>query len=258
MKPWSDELSCESRSHGNMIGRKSAFCLARWAAICCAAVVTLPALANLVSPISVNLVAPGGITGDATPLSLTQSVDYSSPINPLGGGAIGGFMLPDEQIALSGDAILIRAAQGDNLGGTGYLGLGGAHARYEFSGLSITGRTLTGINVFAFDGYGTSGFSGVASGVGVSLIDSNADSALDRLIFNLDDLLFVDRGFGSSLNFGEFRIDILSTPNTQPPPPGIPEPGTLVLAVAALGALRLVSPRRDGGSAIQSGGADHV
>lgn len=253
MEHGSDVVFRETQSHGHMMGGKSVFPLARWAAVCCAAMFALPALADLVSPIPVNLIAPGGITGDATPFTLTQSVDYAAPITPLGGGDIGGFMLPNEQIALNGDSIRIRAAQGDDLGGTGYLGLGGDHARYEFGGLSITGRVLTGFNMFAFDGYGTSGFSGVSSGIGVSLIDSNADTLLDMLIFNLDDLRFIDRGLGSSLNYGEFRIDILSRASTQPPPTGIPEPGTLVLAAAGLFALRSVSRRRAGGGQIRSG-----
>ena len=201
-----------------------------------AAFCAMPTLANLVAPVPVSLIAPGGTSTDATPLVLSQSVDYGAPLTPAGTGAISASMLPGEQIALSGDAVLLRAAQGDDAGGTGYLGLGGAHARYELSGLDITGRTLTGIQVFAFDGYGGSGFSGVSGGIGVSLIDSNADSLLDTLVFNLDDLRFVDRGLGSSLNYGEFRIDILSEPTATPTP--VPEPGTLLLLAAALLAWR--------------------
>lgn len=208
----------------------------RWCALS-AALCALPVFANLVGPIPVSLIAPGGTTTDSTPLLLSQNLDYGAPITSTGTGAISGSMLPGEQIALSGDSVLLRAAQGDDAGGTGYLGLGGMHARYELGGLDISGRTLTGIQVFAFDGYATSGFSGVSGGVEVTLIDSNADSLLDTLVFNLDDLRFVDRGLGSSLNYGEFRINILSEPNAAP----MPEPGTLVLVVAALLAWRAVS-----------------
>ena len=215
-------------------------------ALCSVSIFTMPALATLTTPISVNLISPGGTTSDSTPLAFSEPLTYATPIAAGGSGAIGGFMLPNEQISLSGDSIRIRAAQGDLSGGTGYLGLGGAHARYEFNGLSIAGRVLTSIDVFAFDGYLSSGTSGVLSGIGVNLIDTDANSTLDTLIFNLDDLLFDPRfGAQSSLNFAEFRIDILSRAGTQPPNPnGVPEPGSLMLASAALLALRFVSRRR--------------
>lgn len=215
-------------------------------ALCSASIFTLPALATLTTPISVNLISPGGITTDSTPLFFSETLTYATPIVAGGSGEIGGFMLPDEQISLDGDSIRIRAAQGDLSGGTGYLGSGTAHARYEFNGLSIAGRILTSINVFAFDGYLSSGTSGVLSGIGVNLVDTDANLTLDTLIFNLDELLF-DPRFGpeSSLNYAEFRIDILSRPDTQPPDPnGVPEPGSLMLASVALLALYFVSRRR--------------
>lgn len=255
MKPRSDDISSMNPSHRGRGNGQSVGRLARTAVICGAALFALPAMATLVSPIQVSLFAPGGTTSDASPLSLSQTVSAATPITTGDGGAIGNFMLPAEQIALAGDSIKIRAAQGDPAGGTGYLGSGLEHARYEFSALSIAGRTLTGFNMFASDGYLDAGFSGLLSGVGVSLVDTNADTFLDTLIFNLDDLLFVDRGHGESENFAEFRIDILSTPTITPPPPppptGVPEPGTLVLAAAALGALRF-SSRRTGGKVSKS------
>ena len=238
--------------------------------------VTLPAFAALVTPISVSLIAPGGYTdgtglgGDpySQPLTLIQSVDYGAPITP-GGGDIGGMMIGSEQIALDGDSVLISSYRGDTvIARTGWLGSGADHARYELSGLAIAGRTLTGITVFAFDGYGTTGFTGVLSGTGVSLIDSSdADLLLDTLIFNLDDLLFVDRQLGSSLDHADFRIDITSTPNVNPPPPPplpppppppnpVPEPGTLLLTAAALVALRAASRRRPGITRPAPGPAD--
>lgn len=247
MKPGFNGSSIKTRRTGKSTRHRTVFKLARHAAVCCAAAFFLPAMATLVTPISVSLIAPGGFTDgfnppDTTPLLFNQTVSYGAPITPAGGGAIGGFMLADEQVALNGDSIRIRAAQGSETGGTGYLGLGGAHARYELSGLAIAGSTITGFNLYTFDGYGTSGFNGALSGVGVSFVDSaDADTAPDLLVFNLDDLLFVNRGGGNSLNFAEFRIDILSRLDNPPPPPppnGVPEPGTLALAAAALIALR--------------------
>jgi hypothetical protein len=252
MRDWINASEPSARRLGSAFDR-SIFHSVLCAVACCAATFSLPAQAVLVSPIDVSLVAPGGFTNgidppDTTPLLLNQSVGYGTPITPAGGGAIGGFMLPGEQVALNGDSVRIRVAQGSELGGTGYLGLGGVHARYELSGLAIAGSTITGFTLYTFDGYGTSGFSGASSGVGVSFVDSaDADSAPDLLIFNLDDLLFVDRGLGNSLNFAEFRIDILSRLDNPPPPPppnGVPEPGTLALAAAALLALRSASRRQ--------------
>lgn len=229
------------------------------AALCIASIATLPALATLTTPISVNLISPGGTTSDSSPLFFSETVTYATPIAAGGSGAIGGFMLPDEQISLSGDSIRIRAAQGDLLGGTGYLGLGGDHARYEFNGLSITGRIITSINVFAFDDYLSAGTSGVLSGIGANLIDTDANSTLDTLVFNLDELLFDPRfGDQSSLNYAEFRIDILSRADTQPPGPnGIPEPGSLMLASVALLALHFVSRRRAKSADSSKAGVKH-
>ncbi len=253
MKTWFARESDKCRNFEAKTAHKSRPRLAGFAMVCVATVLSFPAWADLVTipPINVRLIAPGGITGDSTQFTKSDILDYGNPINTFGSGEIGTFMLPGEQIALSTDnsnnSIRIRAAQGNDAGGTGYLGLGGLHARYELSGLGILGSTLTGITVYAFDDYATSplGFSGVLSGVGVSLIDSDSNSSLDTLVFNLDDLLFKDRPGGNSLNFAEFRIDILSTLDQPPPPPpnDVPEPGTLVLAAVGLAAVRVVSRR---------------
>ena len=248
MKHWFARESHECRNFEAKTAHKSRSRLPAVAAVLIATMCSLPAWADLVAPIDVSLNAPNGIIGDSTPFTLTQTVSYVSPITNGGGGAIGNFMLADERIALFGNSIQIHVAQGGDAGSTGY----GANARYEFSGLSILGSTLTGINVYAFDGYGTSGFSGVSSGVLASLIDTNSDLTLDTLVFRLDSLVIANnRGFGpnSSLNFAEFRIDILSTLDQPPPPPpppppnDVPEPGTLVLAAVGLAAVRVVSRR---------------
>ena len=126
--------------------RESVRLLARLILLSCTATFVLPALANLFSPISVNLIAPGGIIGP-TPISVTQLLGDGSPITP-GSGAIGAFMSFGEQITLFTADLNIRVGSFNSTGSTGYLGLGTAHARYEFVGLNIPGRTLTGIEVF--------------------------------------------------------------------------------------------------------------
>ena len=236
--------TCNATGGNSLKKRISIRGLLHAVALCSASIFTLPALAVFTPGISVSLIAPGGVTDGTTitpaPILLTQNLDYVVGITPGDGGEIGDFLLPNEQISLSGESIRIRAAQGEDTlpGGTGFLGLGGANARYEFSNLGITGRTLTGFNLFAFDGFETTGFSGVLTLPGVSL-------TLNTLIFNLDDFDFVNRLGGASLNFAEFRIDILSIPNIQPPDPnGVPEPGSLMLASVALLALGFISRRR--------------
>jgi hypothetical protein len=221
---------------------------------------TLPAMANLATPISVSLIAPGGYTsgtggGDPTPLTLTQSVVNGPGITLAGGGDIGGWMLPNEQVALSGDSIHISSYRGDDtVARTGWLGIGADHARYELSGLSIANATITGFTVSDFDGFGSSGFQGDVAGTSfVDLIDSDTNGSLDTLIFNLDDLRFKDRGaaVGSSLDHADFNITILSTPNGTPPPPPppppppnpTPEPGTLLLSLAAIAGSGLATRR---------------
>lgn len=253
--------SCNAIGDNSLKKRISIHRLLHAIALCGASIFTLPALADFVPGVSVSLIAPGGYTDGTTiypdPISLVQGVDYGAlnSITAANGGDIGSFMLPDEQISLSGESILIRAAQGEDAlpGGTGFLGSGASHARYEFSGLSITGRTITGFTLYAFDGYGTTGlFSGVSSLPAVSL-------TLDTLVFNLDDFDFVDRLGGLALNYAEFRIDILSRADTQPPDPnGVPEPGSLMLASVALLALHFVSRRRAKNADNRKAGVNHA
>lgn len=258
MKPWSDETSCQAHVAGKRNGRKPVFGLARWAVVCGAALISLSAQANLVTPISVSLLAPGGISGDPTSIVATGSVSYGSPIisdasqpvTDIRFWLLNNSAASAEQISLSGDSIQIRAAQGADNGTTGYLGSVSGHARYEFAGLAKTGFTITGFTVSIHDGFGNSGFNGLASGLGVSFIDTNLDLVPDKLIFNLDDLVFVDRPGGNGLNFADFRIDILS--RLDVPPNDIPEPGTVALFAAALFALRFAKHQRVGNAAFKT------
>jgi hypothetical protein len=184
----------------------------------------LQAQAESLGPITVSLIAPGGVISDPTALSFEQVV-----VNPISGiaagdgGEIGNFMLPGEEIRFEGQSILLHvAAGGESNGGlvTGFLGLAGDPARYVFSGLQVPGQVIVGLEVYAFDGYGSSGMSGVLGGIGVTR------SGPDSVIFRLDELVFDDRGTGSGDAYGEFRIDLVTVP--------VPEPSSALFMLAGL------------------------
>ncbi len=185
-----------------------------------------PAHAALNNPVTLQLIAPGGTVADATPISELDLVDPSVGIAAGDGSTIGGsWMLPGEFISFVGNTIRLHVAAGADNGGagpltTGFLGFGGSPARYDFSLLAIAGQTIVGVDVKSFDGFGDSGFSGVVSGTGVTLTSPSS------VRFNLDDLVFVNRGGGSSNSYGEFRIDLLTAP--------VPEPATWALLAGGL------------------------
>ncbi len=199
-----------------------------------------PASASLVGPVTVSLLSPGGlVTGlvsgdviDTTPIALTQVAALNVGITPAGSGDISGFMLPLDSITFSGDSILLRVAAGTQLANgaivSGYLGLGGAHARYVFDGLAIQGASIAGAAITTLGG---------ASGAGGQL------TAPGRFEFFLDELLFTPiPGVGSGDLHGDFRIDLRS--GTLTPPGTVDEPGGAALVLLALAALRLVPRRR--------------
>jgi hypothetical protein len=194
----------------------------------------VPAHADLLGPVTVSLIAPGGIIDDETPLSFEQIVaDPAGGIAAGDGGDIGEFMLPGEEIRFEGQSILLHVAAGGDDNGdlvTGYLGLPGDPARYVFSGLQVPGQVIVGLEVYAFDGYGTSGTSGVLGGIGVTR------AGPDTVIFRLDELVFADRGTGSGDAYGEFRIDLVTIP--------VPEPATTALMLAGLSMLGAALRRR--------------
>jgi len=212
------------------------------------AVSSLSARADFQSNITVKLIAPGGVQGNAAPFSVSQLVSSASlttGVQAGDGGAIGsGWMLAHEEVTFNGDSIHVRSYAGwDDLGSggtsimTGYLGSGSDHARYEFDGLSIAGKTIVGLTVYAFDNYATSGFSGLASPAAASLvhlIDANTVS------IDLDSILFVNRGTGTSNSHADFRIDLTTRDNGPGGGGGnnnLPEPASLaLLAIAAFGA----------------------
>lgn len=211
---------------------------------------SLSARADFQSDITVKLIAPGGITGNPTPISESATVAVADLANGLVQGAPGNlitsfWMVTGEKIFFDGNTIKLRIGVGDDTTGgvytTGYHGLGGDHALYEFDGLSIAGKTIVGLSTYAWDGFGTTD-NGSGSGLGnpgvlgslAHLINPNTVS------FDIDTLEIAARIAGSSNNFAEFRVDLV-TQDTGPGGGGggnkLPEPATLALfAVAALGA----------------------
>lgn len=198
-----------------------------------------PALADLVTSVDVSLIAPGGVQGDSTPINATQTATLAAGIQSGDGGNIGsGYMLDGEKIVFTGNSIDLQVAAGyeDALGklSTGYLGLGGQHALYQLDNLAIAGQTIVGFNVYDFDGFTTSGFSGLLSPSSSS--DYVTLLSATSIAFDLDNLVFADRGKGASNNFADFRIDLLTVPNGVVVS-AVPEPDSAFLAAIGLGAL---------------------
>ncbi|CAM3780700.1 PEP-CTERM sorting domain-containing protein [Roseateles saccharophilus] len=202
---------------------------------------SMSARADFQSDITVKLIAPGGVQGDPTPIGVSQVVTTANLatgiVSPLFGGSgdVSNYLADNEHVFFSGDSIRVRSYSGTDAFTTGYVGLGGEHARYEFDDLSIAGKTITGFTVYAFDNFLTSGYSGLASPLAsdlVNLIDPHTVS------LDLDNILFNDRGTGSSFAHADFRIDLITQDSGgNGGGNSAPEPATLaLLAIAALGA----------------------
>lgn len=197
--------------------------------------------ASFSGPVTVALVAPGGLTTDGStlsfgPIDLSQTMGASGSITPGDGGDVGGFLLPAESITLSDTSILIRVAQGASDGSTGYLGAGGQHARYTFTGLDVAGMLITGLSYSVTDDFGAGSFSGLANLPVLTAANAIRLTSPSSLVLELDQIQFKDRGQGESNNFADFRIDLQITP--------IPEPQALVMALMGLGAVALVRARK--------------
>jgi len=209
---------------------------------------SMSARADFQSDITVKLIAPGGVTVDPTPINVSQLVsnaNLATGVQAGDGGAIGsGWMLSGEEVFFDGNSIKLRVGVGDDTTGgvytTGYQGSGGEHARYEFDGLSIAGKTIVGLNIYDWDGFGTTD-----NGSGTGLANPGVLGSLANLVnastvsFDLDTLQIAKRIPGSSNNFAEFRIDLVTQDAGTGPGGGnnVPEPASLALfAIAALGA----------------------
>lgn len=198
--------------------------------------------AVLTNPVAVSAIAPGGFTGNAAEaFALSDSVNPAIGLTAGDSSNIGAdFMLPGEFISFVDNSIHVHVAAGDSNGAgqgiTGVFGDGLSHARYEFDNLAFAGKVITGITVFGFDGFGTSGFSGLLAPLVAS--DFVSFDGSDRVTLELDELIFASRGSGASLDFAEFRID-LNTRDIVQPPNGAPEPASAGLVLAALLGLRL-------------------
>lgn len=194
----------------------------------------VPAQAALNAPATVSLLAPGGVIGNSAPISFEQGVvNLAAGIVAGDGSDIGDFMLPGEAIRFEGQSILLHVAAGGESNGdlvTGFLGLAGESARYAFSGLQVPGQVIVGLQAYAFDGYATSGTSGVISGMNAFL------AGPQRVVFTLDELVFADRGTGSADAYGEFRIDLVTVP--------VPEPASFLFMLAGLAMVGAVLRRR--------------
>jgi len=192
--------------------------------------------ASFSNTVNVSLLAPGGTTTDGvnidpTPLALQQTVSPSGQILPGDGGDIGGYMLPQESITISGNSILVSVAEGASNASTGYLGAAGQHARYVFDNLNVAGSVITGVTFTAFDNFGTSGFVGVSNLP--TLISHNviALGSNHSVVMNLDEIRFADRGNGESNNFANFRIDVQTAPVPEPASGALSLMGLLVLSL---------------------------
>ena len=204
----------------------------------------LPAQANLVDSVNVTLDAPGGISGIGLPINVSQAAPLATGIVAGDGTNIGSnYMLTGEFIKFNSslDQVLmhIAAGAGDTSRGipltTGYLGSGGQHARYDFSGLGVSGATITGYQLISVSGL-------LSPTLASDFIQLTSPSSLSVY---LDNLVFAPNSAGDSFAGADLTIKLLSQPVIVGT---VPEPATLALVLVGLGGivtLRRASRGRD-------------
>jgi hypothetical protein len=190
----------------------------------------LPAQAVLTDPVSVSLQAPGGIVGDATPLSFTQTAALSTGVTPGDGSDIGSFMLPAESIAFNSGSydLVVKIAAGCCVTGplvTGYLGAGALPAQYVFDDLTVAGATITG-------------YSALVTGLNSPTNNASFIKLLSpsSLSVELDNLVFTSVAGGQSNALATVDIHLI----TQ----AVPEPASVALALAGLMVIVMVRRTR--------------
>lgn len=205
------------------------FGIATVMALCAA----LPARANLVDTVTVTLDAPGGISGIGVPIHISDPASLATGIVAGDATNIGGnAMLPGEFIRFNAslDELLmhIGAGAGDSGLGipltTGYLGSGGVHARYDFTGLGVSGATITGYQLVSVSGL-------LSPTLASDYIQLTSQSSLSVY---LDNLVFAPNNLGDSYAGADLTIKLLSRPLGVGT---VPEPATLALVLAGLGGI---------------------
>jgi hypothetical protein len=201
--------------------------------LCLFSVFAPSAHATLLPNPTVTLDSPlGFVGGPLDPIFLVDTTTLvAGPEIKAGDGTnIGAQMLPDESIDFHDDsnhigAITLRVGCGTTVGELSVCVTGfGSGARYIFGDLDDSLGTIIGISLSD-----VSGFLNASSDIAgwVTLVDSNTISLA------LDTMQFIDRGAGTSDNFGLLTINLILDTVVQPPNNDVPEPNSLALALLA-------------------------
>lgn len=190
-------------------------------------------------PVTISLLSPGGVVGDTSnTINIFDQVSGADglKLSPGDGSNIGGWMLSLEQISFQNQSIQIRIGVGAVLNEgspneqwvTGYLGDSSGHARYQFSNLNLTGKTIVGLSITDKDGFLGTGFSGLVSpstpSSYVHLLSGNS------LSMDLDSLVFKNRSTGQSGGYADISIQLITQAVPEPASAALLLGGGLLLA----------------------------